>query len=267
KKKGGKEQVLGLWLPMDDDVVQRVFQEGGRDYYQQPSTSSSSSSSSILQSLPLHVSFDHGYYLLVKSIQELRGKKEGIVTVGIGGPSGSGKTSLAEKVTSVISCTVVLMDNYRIGIDDGNDLDSIDFDTLVQNLEDLINGKDTATPVFDFQEKRRVGSNTIKSSSFGVVIVDGTYALHARLRSLLDIRVAVVGGVHFSLLSKVQYDIGDSCSLDYLIDSIFPLFRKHIEPDLHHAQIRINNSFVSSFREPIYKLKCKSEVRKYFALM
>eukprot|EP00268_Persea_americana_P049213 TRINITY_DN5256_c0_g1_i7.p1 TRINITY_DN5256_c0_g1~~TRINITY_DN5256_c0_g1_i7.p1 ORF type:complete len:122 (-),score=23.23 TRINITY_DN5256_c0_g1_i7:176-490(-) len=43
---------------MDDDVLQRVFQEGGRrDYFnqtalQQPPTSSSSS---ILQSLPLHV--------------------------------------------------------------------------------------------------------------------------------------------------------------------------------------------------------------------
>ena len=48
-----------------------------------------------------------------------------------------------------------------------------------------------------------------------------------------------VGGVHFSLLSKVQYDIGDTCSLDYLIDSIFPLFRKHIEPDLHHAQVSV----------------------------
>ncbi|GJV00081.1 hypothetical protein Tco_1329351 [Tanacetum coccineum] len=32
------------------------------------------------------------------------------------------------------------------------------------------------------------------------VIVDGTYALHARVCSLLDIRIAVVGGVHFSLL-------------------------------------------------------------------
>lgn len=37
-------------------------------------------------------SFDHGYYLLVKSIQELREKKDGIVIIGIGGPSGSGKT-------------------------------------------------------------------------------------------------------------------------------------------------------------------------------
>lgn len=253
KKKKGKL--------MDDEVVQRVFQEGGRDYFQQqPSTSTStSSSSSILQSLPLHVSFDHGYYLLVKSIQELREKKEGLVTVGIGGPSGSGKTSLAEKVASVIGCTVIPMENYRGGTDEGTDLDSIDFDALIRNLEDLTEGKDTKIPVFDFHQKKRVGSKAIKSAMSGVVIVDGTYALHAKLRSLLDIRVAVVGGVHFSLLSKVRYDIGDSCSLDYLIDSIFPLFRKHIEPDLHHAQIRINNSFVSSFREAIYKLKCRSE--------
>ncbi|KAA3483094.1 Uridine-cytidine kinase C [Gossypium australe] len=254
---------------MDDEVVQRVFQEGGRDYFQQQPSTSTSSSSSILQSLPLHVvqktsteswSFDHGYYLLVKSIQELREKKEGLVTVGIGGPSGSGKTSLAEKVASVIGCTVIPMENYRGGTDEGTDLDSIDFDALIRNLEDLIEGKDTKIPVFDFHQKKRVGSKAIKSAMSGVVIVDGTYALHAKLRSLLDIRVAVVGGVHFSLLSKVRYDIGDSCSLDYLIDSIFPLFRKHIEPDLHHAQIRINNSFVSSFREAVYKLKCRSEV-------
>ncbi|XP_023749884.2 uncharacterized protein LOC111898192 isoform X2 [Lactuca sativa] len=246
---------------MDDDVVHRVLQ-GGRDYYQEtPSTSSSSPS--ILQSLPLHASFDRGYYLLVKSIQELRSKKEGIVAVGIGGPSGSGKSSLAEKVASVIGCSVISMENYRTGADEGNDLSSIDFDLLVQNLQDLLKGKDILTPVFDFQQKRRIGTTEIKSTSFGVVrkdvIVDGTYALHARLRSLLDIRVAVVGGVHFSLLSKVKYDIGESCSLDNLIDSIFPLFRKHIEPDLHHAQIRINNSFGQSFRDSIYKLKCKSE--------
>ncbi|KAI3915009.1 hypothetical protein MKW98_020556 [Papaver atlanticum] len=256
---------------MDNEVVQRVFEGGGRDYHhhhqQQHQQQSSTSSSSILQSLPLHVTFDHGYYLLVKSIQELREKKDGMVIVGIGGPSGSGKTSLAEKVASVIGCARVSMENYRKGADEVNDLNSIDFDALVRNLEDLLNGKDAVMPLFDFQEKKHIGSKTIKSSSTGVVIVDGTYALHSKLRSLLDIRVAVVGGVHFSLLSKVRYDIGDSCSLDSLIDSIFPLFRKDIEPDLHHAQIRINNSFVSSFREPIYKLKCKESPDGHSALI
>ncbi|XP_042445167.1 uncharacterized protein LOC122030082 isoform X3 [Zingiber officinale] len=227
---------------MEDEIIQRVLEGGGRDYISSSSSASPpsptpSSSSSILQSLPLHVSFDHGYYLLVKAIQELRDKKDGhIVTVGIGGPSGSGKTSLAEKVESVLGCLVISMENYRNGNDDGNDLDSIDFDTLVGNLQDLMKSKDTKMPLFDFQEKRRIGLRQLKVSSSGVVIVDGAYALHSTLRSLLDIRVAVVGGVHFSLLSKVRHDIGDSCSLDYLIDSIFPLFRKHIEPDLHHAQ-------------------------------
>lgn len=52
-----------------------------------------------------------------------------------------------------------------------------------------------------------------------------------------------VGGVHFNLLSKVRRDIGETLSLDRLIDSIFPAFRKNIEPDLLHAQVlRLNHS-------------------------
>lgn len=46
----------------------------------------------MLMKIEMVQSFDHGYYLLVKSIQELREKKDGLVTVGIGGPCGSGKT-------------------------------------------------------------------------------------------------------------------------------------------------------------------------------
>lgn len=38
-------------------------------------------------------------------------------------------------MASVIGCTVISMENYRNGVDEGNDLDSIDFKTLVQNLE------------------------------------------------------------------------------------------------------------------------------------
>ena len=35
--------------------------------------------------------------------------------------------------------------------------------------QDLTKGKDTLIPVFDYQQKRRVGSETIKSASFGMV--------------------------------------------------------------------------------------------------
>ncbi|XP_025880552.2 uncharacterized protein [Oryza sativa Japonica Group] len=213
---------------MDADLVQRCLEAGGRDLLlhhpsSPPSPTSASASaaaaSSILQSLPLHVSFDRGFYLLVKAIQELRERKDGlVVTVGIGGPTGSGKTSLAEKVASVLGCVVIVsMEDYRTvaGADDGSDVDAIDFDALARNLQDLVKGKDTLMPLVDFQEKKRTGWRQLKISPSGVVIVDGAYALHSTLRSLLDIRVAV---------------------------------------------IRIDNSFVCSFREPYYKLKCKNEL-------
>lgn len=35
----------------------------------------------------------------------------------------------------MIGCNVISMESYRIGVDEGNDLDSIDFNTLVKNLE------------------------------------------------------------------------------------------------------------------------------------
>lgn len=35
----------------------------------------------------------------------------------------------------MLGCIVVSMENYRTGVDDGNDMDLIDFDLLVNNLE------------------------------------------------------------------------------------------------------------------------------------
>lgn len=43
--------------------------------------------------------------------------------------------SLAEKVASVIGCSIISMENYGTGNEDGNDLNSTDFDLLVQNLK------------------------------------------------------------------------------------------------------------------------------------
>lgn len=244
----------------------------------------------------------------MKSIQELREKKEGrVVTIGIGGPSGSGKTrwnlwrpypayaislikanglvslsidssplfpfffwlfcSLAEKVASLLGCVIISMENYRNGADDGNDLDSIDFNALVLNLEvpffwnchslqvliqfqcnkevlsglscdcsciafsdgwvwwfrflwlGFVEGEGYTCSFVWFSREETCGSeasedisiwggmrSSVISTGFIVyctnislwnslqVIVDGAYALHSSLRSLLDIRVAVVSG-------------------------------------------------------------------------
>jgi len=58
-------------------------------------------------------SFDHGYFLTVRAIQELRDKKRGPVLVGIGGPSGSGKSRL---VNSAEALKYLLLFLLRTGI-------------------------------------------------------------------------------------------------------------------------------------------------------
>lgn len=164
-----------------------------------------------LLSFPLQVSFDHGYFLTVRAIQELRDKKRGSVSVGIGGPSGSGKSSLATKIASVLGGAVVSMENYHdpsLSVDDSNDFDTLDFMLLIRNLEDLLKGKDIMMPEFDFQEKKRSGFLLMKAPKSGVVLVEGTYALHSRLRPLLDISVAVVCRLEAFILICFQKFVG-----------------------------------------------------------
>lgn len=44
--------------------------------------------------------------------------------------------SLAEKVASVLGCVVMIsMENYRIGSDDGNDIGTIDFNSLAKDIQ------------------------------------------------------------------------------------------------------------------------------------
>lgn len=155
------------------------------------------------------------------------------------------------------------------------------------------------------------------------MIVDGTYALHASLRSLLDIRVAVVTYtlklylnldkelkaiifcpasnvmiskcgwwirlVEFTSVFFLKFDttlgilvhwitlltasfqcLGNTLNQTFtmLRSGFFSLTSTIFEIAFLSCgfilQIRINNSFVSSFREAIYKLKCRSEVYSSF---
>lgn len=189
-------------------------------------------------------------------------------------------------MASVLGCVVISMENYRSGADDGNDLDSIDFDFLVKNLQVIhlyaslgvcashswilrnlrfwsevhflvlfkgfllsifniwilevgFGGKEGCTDAniwfprektccFEVGEDFFIWSGISSSSClkkrmqwcpifdhllvwycyfviflFSLmfhmlqVIVDGAYALHSTLRSLLDIRVAVVNSVPY----------------------------------------------------------------------
>jgi uridine kinase len=66
------------------------------------------------------------------------------------------------------------------------------------------------TPIYNFKESRRVGYRTVEKPASRVVIIEGIYALSARIRPLLDLRVSIRGGVHFDLVKRVLRDINRS---------------------------------------------------------
>ena len=69
------------------------------------------------------LSFDKGFFIVIRACQLLSQNNDGIILVGVAGPSGAGKTVFTEKVLNFIpSIAVITMDNYNDAsrIIDGN---------------------------------------------------------------------------------------------------------------------------------------------------
>ena len=184
--------------------------------------------------------------------------------VGLAGPSGAGKTAFAQKIQDLIpNCAMLSMDNYNDGskVIDGNfdDPRITDYATLFANLTDLKEGKPTQVPIYDFKESSRVGYRTVEVPESRVVILEGIYALSQRLRPYLDLRVSITGGVHFDLVKRVLRDIDRSGQapeeiIQQVSDTVYPMYKAFIEPDLKAAHLRIYNPFnpFSGFMSPTY---------------
>lgn len=211
--------------------------------------------------------------MFVRAVQLLSSKNKGsTIVVGLAGPSGSGKTAFAKKVSNLIpGCAMLSMDNYNDGskVIDGNfdDPRITDYDTLLQNLADLKQGKAAQVPIYDFKESCRVGYRTVEVPESRVVILEGIYALSHRVSPLLDLKVSITGGVHFDLVKRVLRDIERSGQtpediIQQVSDTVYPMYKAFIEPDLKTAHLRIYNPFnpFSGFMSPTYILKSGKQV-------
>ncbi|OAY69550.1 Uridine-cytidine kinase C [Ananas comosus] len=205
------------------------------------------------------LSFEKGFFIVIRACQLLAQKNDGIIVVGIAGPSGAGKTVFTEKVLNFMpSIALISMDNYNDSsrIIDGNfdDPRLTDYDTLLENIHGLKEGKSVEVPIYDYK--------TVDVPSSRIVIIEGIYALSEKLRSLLDLRVSVTGGVHFDLVKRVLRDIQRAGQepeeiIHQISETVYPMYKAFIEPDLQTAHIKIINKFnpFSGFQNPTYILK------------
>ncbi|CAI5504715.1 unnamed protein product [Closterium sp. Naga37s-1] len=162
--------------------------------------------------------------------------------------------------------TVISMDNYNVAsrVIDGNfdDPRITDYELLLSNLQGLREGRTVQVPIYDFKSSTRVGFREVKVPKSRIVIIEGIYALSERLRPLLDLRVSTTGGVHFDLVKRVLRDIDRSGQapeeiIHQISETVYPMYKAFIEPDLQTAHIRIVNKFnpFSGFQDATYILK------------
>ncbi|KAI3452954.1 hypothetical protein Pfo_009617 [Paulownia fortunei] len=218
---------------------------------------------------PIHdnLSFEKGFFVVVRACQLLAQKNEGLILIGVAGPSGAGKTVFTEKILNFMpSIAVISMDNYNDAsrIIDGNfdDPRLTDYNALLQNIHDLKAGKHVDVPIYDFKSSSRTGYRTIEVPSSRIVIIEGIYALSEKLCPLLDLRVSVTGGVHFDLVKRVLRDIQRAGQepeeiIHQISETVYPMYKAFIEPDLRTAHIKIINKFnpFTGFQSPTYILK------------
>ncbi|KAL3824022.1 hypothetical protein ACJIZ3_020051 [Penstemon smallii] len=217
--------------------------------------------------IPDNLSFEKGFFVVVRACQLLAQKNDGLILVGLAGPSGAGKTIFTEKILNFMpSIAVISMDNYNDAsrIVDGNfdDPRLTDYDTLLQNIHDLKAGKQVDVPIYDFKSSSRTGYRTLEVPSSRIVFIEGIYALSEKLRPLLDLRVSVTGGVHFDLVKRVLRDIQRAGQepeeiIHQISETVYPMYKAFIEPDLLTAHIKIINKFnpFTGFQNPTYILK------------
>ncbi|KAG7023265.1 Uridine-cytidine kinase C [Cucurbita argyrosperma subsp. argyrosperma] len=252
------------------------------------------------------LSFEKGFFIVIRACQLLSQKNDGIILVGVAGPSGAGKTVFTEKVLNFIpSIAVITMDNYndssRIIDDNFDDPRLTDYDTLLENIHGLREGKSVQVPIYDFKTSSRAGyrivnvvfhlllvltliehffifypltflllsatNRTLEVPMSRIVIIEGIYALSEKLRPLLDLRVSITGGVHFDLVKRVLRDIqrvGQEPEeiIHQVSETVYPMYKAFIEPDLQTAHIRIINKFnpFTGFQNPTYILKSTKAV-------
>ncbi|CAI5486575.1 unnamed protein product [Closterium sp. Naga37s-1] len=217
------------------------------------------------------LSFEKGFFLFIRAVQLLTQNNAGVILVGLAGPSGAGKTAFTHKVAGFMpSIAVLSMDHYNVAsrVIDGNfdDPRITDYELLLENIEGLRRGEAVQVPIYDFKSSQRVGFREQAVPKSRVIILEGIHALNERVRPLLDLRVAITGGVHFDLVKRVLRDIDRSGQapesiIQQISETVYPMYKAFIEPELKTAHIRMVNNFnpFSGFQDATYLLKSRAE--------
>lgn len=194
-----------------------------------------------------------------------------MLVIGIAGGTGSGKTTVVNQIINDLlpnEVTLLAQDSYyketsgltyaqrsKINFDHPS---SIDFNLLIDHVQELKQGKPIEQPVYSFKEHNRV-PETLRTVPHKVVIVEGILVLtNPELRDLMDVKIFVYADADERLIRRLRRDIKERGRdleevLDRYQNTLKPMHQQFIEPSKSYADIIIPHDEYNSVAINIVK--------------
>ncbi|MEN8153176.1 MAG: uridine kinase [Acidobacteriota bacterium] len=179
------------------------------------------------------------------------------LVIGVAGGSGSGKTTIIKSIVDELDPFDVVMLQHDSYYRDNNHLpllereninydhpDALETDLLINNLKDLIEWRESETPVYDFTTHSRKEKGLLKKPA-DIVIVDGILIfVEEQLRNLMDVKIFVNTDSDIRFIRRLMRDMKErNRSMDSVINqylsSVKPMHIAFVQPSRRFADIII----------------------------
>ncbi len=181
-----------------------------------------------------------------------------MLIIGIAGGTGSGKTTVVQKLKCLLKkedYVVIPQDAYykdsghltaeEKAVHNFDHPDSIDFDYLIEQLNELKEGKSVQQPVYSYVTCERSKTETVTVHPAHIIIIEGILVFTCeKLRDMMDIKIFVDADADDRLSRVISRDIVErgkdvAWVLRRYEQTVKPMHLQFIEPSKRYADIII----------------------------
>ncbi len=181
-----------------------------------------------------------------------------VIIIGIAGGSGSGKTRLVKNILNELknyNVSSIEVDSYykdlsHLKFEDRakNNFDhpsSFDFDLLYNDLNKILNGQRTKTPLYNYKEHIREKKDFKIIENSNVIILEGILSLYDhKIRQLMSMKIFVDTPSDIRILRRIKRDVNKrkrtiECVIEQYTKTVRPMFKKYVEPTKDFSDVII----------------------------
>ena len=201
--------------------------------------------------------------------------------IGIAGGTASGKSTIAKRLYDEASkngsVSLIRLDDYYFNMDkvirsktgklNYDHPDSYDLDYIMEQLNELREGRAINKPIYDFVTHTRMAEYEVVEPS-NIIIVEGIMAFaFDKLLPLYDVKIFVDTADDIRFIRRLKRDMSDrgrtlESVVEQYMDTVRPMHHAFVEPSKKHADIIVpegghNNIAFGMLMSMIEKLQNK----------